>query len=86
MHQVVENLIPAPPLTANNALNWIANFIWDIADDVFRDLFVRGKHHDVIFPHDGDRKKNTDEEHITTGSRQLSDEELSHPLAYERIS
>jgi len=24
-------------------LNWIANFIWGIADDVLRDLYVRGK-------------------------------------------
>lgn len=23
-------------------LNWIANFIWGIADDVLRDLYVRG--------------------------------------------
>jgi type I restriction enzyme R subunit len=25
-------------------LNWIANFIWGIADDVLRDLYVRGKY------------------------------------------
>ncbi len=31
-------------------LNWIANFIWDIADDVLRDLYVRGKYRDVILP------------------------------------
>ena len=31
-------------------LNWIANFIWGIADDVLRDLDVRGKHRDVILP------------------------------------
>src|SRR5438046_6940113 len=31
-------------------LNWIANFIWGIADDVLRDLFVRGKYRDVILP------------------------------------
>ncbi len=29
-------------------LNWIANFIWGIADDVLRDLYVRGKYRDVI--------------------------------------
>jgi len=23
-------------------LNWITNFIWGIADDVLRDLYVRG--------------------------------------------
>src|SRR4030042_2033815 len=34
----------------NNKLNWIANFIWGIADDVLRDLYVRGKYRDVILP------------------------------------
>ena len=35
----------------NNAdLNWIANYIWSIADDVLRDLYVRGKYRDVILP------------------------------------
>ena len=24
-------------------LNWIANFIWGIADDVLRDVYVRGQ-------------------------------------------
>jgi type I restriction enzyme M protein len=32
------------------ALNWISNFIWGIADDVLRDLYVRGKYRDVILP------------------------------------
>jgi type I restriction enzyme M protein len=31
-------------------INWIANFIWGIADDVLRDLYVRGKYRDVILP------------------------------------
>ena len=31
-------------------LNWIANFIWSIADDVLRDVYVRGKYRDVISP------------------------------------
>ena len=31
-------------------LNWIANYIWGIADDVLRDIFVRGKYRDVILP------------------------------------
>src|SRR5437867_7135513 len=35
-------------MDANN--NWIANFIWGIADDVLRDLYVRGKYRDVILP------------------------------------
>ena len=29
---------------ANGQLNWIANFIWGIADDVLRDVYVRGKY------------------------------------------
>ena len=33
-----------------NNLNWIANFIWGIADDVLRDVYVRGKYRDVILP------------------------------------
>src|ERR1041384_2268707 len=31
-------------------LNWIATFMWGIADDVLRDLYVRGKYRDVILP------------------------------------
>jgi len=38
--------IPAPA----QQLSWIANFIWGIADDVLRDLYVRGKYRDVILP------------------------------------
>ena len=33
-----------------NNLSWITNFIWGIADDVLRDLYVRGKYRDVILP------------------------------------
>ena len=33
---------------SDSALGWIANFIWGIADDVLRDLYVRGKYRDVI--------------------------------------
>jgi len=33
-----------------NQLGWIANFIWNIADDVLRDIYVRGKYRDVILP------------------------------------
>ncbi len=33
-----------------NQLSWLANFIWGIADDVLRDLYVRGKYRDVILP------------------------------------
>ena len=35
---------------SNGDLNWIANFIWGIADDILRDLYVRGKYRDVILP------------------------------------
>ena len=34
----------------NNDLNWITNYIWGIADDVLRDLYVRSKYRDVILP------------------------------------
>jgi len=34
----------------NQELNWIAGFIWNIADDVLRDVYVRGKYRDVILP------------------------------------
>ena len=33
-----------------SGLNWIADFIWGIADDALRDLYVRGKYRDVILP------------------------------------
>jgi type I restriction enzyme M protein len=35
---------------SNGDLAWITNFIWGIADDVLRDLYVRGKYRDVILP------------------------------------
>lgn len=31
-------------------LNWITGYIWGIADDVLRDLYVRAKYRDVILP------------------------------------
>ncbi len=31
-------------------LSWLTNFIWGIADDVLRDVYVRGKYRDVILP------------------------------------
>jgi type I restriction enzyme M protein len=31
-------------------LNWIVGYIWGIADDVLRDLYVRGKYRDVTLP------------------------------------
>jgi type I restriction enzyme M protein len=35
---------------SNGDLNWVTNFIWGIADDALRDLYVRGKYRDVILP------------------------------------
>ena len=34
----------------SSQLNWITTYIWGIADDVLRDLYVRGKYRDVILP------------------------------------
>ena len=34
--------------TSNTDLHWIVNYIWGVADDVLRDLYVRGKYRDVI--------------------------------------
>ncbi len=34
----------------HNTHNTIVNFIWSIADDVLRDVYVRGKYRDVILP------------------------------------
>lgn len=33
-----------------NIHNGIVSFIWGIADDVLRDIYVRGKYRDVILP------------------------------------
>jgi len=37
----------------HNQLNQLTSFIWNIADDVLRDLYLRGKYRDVILPDDG---------------------------------
>jgi len=34
----------------NKSHNQIVSFIWGIADDVLRDVFVRGKYRDIILP------------------------------------
>ena len=31
-------------------VHWIAGFIWNIADEVLRGVYVRGKYRDVILP------------------------------------
>ena len=43
------NDCPHTPPTSMSNLN-ISNFIWGIADDVLRDVYVRGKYRDVILP------------------------------------
>ena len=35
---------------SNDDAAWITNYIWSIANDVLRDLYVRGKYRDVILP------------------------------------
>ena len=37
-------------MTNGPDLGWIASYIWGIADDVLRDVYVRGKYRDVILP------------------------------------
>ena len=37
-------------MSSTKNLGWITNYIWGIADDVLRDVYVRGKYRDVILP------------------------------------
>jgi HsdM-like protein len=46
----LQSCIPEENRMSHGNLNWIANFIWGIADDVLRDVYVRGKYRDVILP------------------------------------
>ncbi len=39
----------ADPMNSSQ-LSWITNYIWGIADDVLRELYVRGKYRDVTLP------------------------------------
>jgi len=41
---------PVATTSESTQLSWITNYIWGIADDVPRDLYVRGKYRDVILP------------------------------------
>lgn len=34
----------------DNQVSWITKYIWGIANDVLRDIYVRGKYRDVILP------------------------------------
>lgn len=49
------NWAPEANRMDNTQLNWIANFIWGIADDVLRDVYVRGKYRDVILTYSSER-------------------------------
>lgn len=40
---------PTPPHDPSQ-IKWISDFIWGIADDRLRDVYVRGKYRDVILP------------------------------------
>jgi len=61
----------------NGDLNWIAGFIWNIADDVLRDVYVRGKYRDVILPMTVIRRLDAvlepSKEAVLTFSKQLDD-------------
>src|SRR4051794_5713562 len=46
----VETSTSADYGTTPRQLARIAGFVWGIADDVLRDLYVRGKYRDVILP------------------------------------
>ena len=37
-------------LQDQSQLKWVADFIWNIADDRLRDVYVRGKYRDVVLP------------------------------------
>ena len=50
-HQSLNVQVGTESLQMDQAqLNWLTNFIWNIADDVLRDVYVRGKYRDVILP------------------------------------
>src|SRR5919106_3324599 len=50
MTKAVRTMTTAETATTPQQLARIAGFIWGIADDVLRDLYVRGKYRDVILP------------------------------------
>jgi hypothetical protein len=35
------------PPADRGQVHWLANFVWGIADDVLRDLYVRGKYYNT---------------------------------------
>ena len=58
----------------NSQLNWITGFIWSIADDVLRDVYVRGKYRDVILPMTVIRRLDAVLEPTKDAVRKLSDQ------------
>ncbi len=62
--------------------NSIVNFIWGIADDVLRDVYVRGKYRDVILPMTVIRRLDAVLEHrkeaVTKMKKQLDDAKISN--------
>ena len=47
-------------MTTNGNIGWIASYIWSIADDVLRDLYVRGKYRkaDLLLRGEGEAADN----------------------------
>lgn len=39
-----------PKIQDQSQIKWISDFIWNIADNRLRDVYVRGKYRDVILP------------------------------------
>jgi type I restriction enzyme M protein len=62
--------------------NAIVNFIWGIADDVLRDVYVRGKYRDVILPMTVIRRLDAvlepTKEAVTKMKKQLDDAKISN--------
>ncbi len=44
------NAVQQKTQTDQSQIKWISDFIWNIADDRLRDVYVRGKYRDVILP------------------------------------
>lgn len=66
----------------SSQLSWITNFIWGIADDVLRDLYVRGKYRDVILPMVVIRRLDTllepTKQAVLTMKKMLDDKKIVH--------
>lgn len=69
-------------------LKWIADFIWNIADDHLRDVYVRGKYRDVILLHRSaptGRLAGTDEEGRTGRGRSRRPAKAGQPQHGNRV-